>query len=374
MFVSVAVLFYYSAGADAGKNGIKADTAKNEIKTNWLESYWFHPLAPQGRPPEGFSDIEASLMPDDCGTCHEDQYNAWQTSRHSASMGPGIYGQFGEPWLDPEGIIMCQTCHAPLYEQQPYIYSGGEVVRNMLYSDKMRRKGLTCAACHVRKHVRYGPTAKQWVDPETPHGGFTEIKDFNRSEFCKTCHQFNPGDRRLNGKLLEDTYAQWKRSPYAKEGKSCANCHMPDRKHTFRGIHSPRMVKDGMTIRLDKGPNNAIVYITNSGTGHKLPTYVTPKISIIGKVMTPDGKVIKGTVKVKNIQWLVSMNLRKEIYDTRLDPGETFKVQFDFPKKHKGNIYDIEIRVYPDEFYRRFYEALLQNPPGGIKVPLIERR
>ena len=26
---------------------------------------------------------------------------------------------------------------------------------------------------------------------------------------------------------IQDTYAEWKRSPYAAEGKRCQDCHMP---------------------------------------------------------------------------------------------------------------------------------------------------
>lgn len=340
---------------------------------DWLVSYWHRPLAPQGKSPDHFSDIEASLMPEDCGTCHEAQYEAWRTSRHSMSMGPGVMGQFGSPWLDESSVNYCQDCHAPLYEQQPFIPAGGEFVPNRLYDEKLRAKGMSCAVCHVRKHKIYGPPPRKLVDPDTPHDGFTIVKDFNRSEFCKSCHQFDPGDRSLNGKLMEDTYEQWKASKYAKEGTQCADCHMPDRKHNFAGIHSPEMVKKGMTVKIDRKAGSVTVFVTNSGTGHKLPTYVTPKIAVIGKVVTLEGEVITETVVEKPIQWMASMDLQREYFDTRLDPGETFTAKFDFPQKYKGNIYEIEIRVFPDEFYRRFYESLIANPPGGIKVDLIKK-
>ena len=340
---------------------------------DWLTSYWHRPLAPQGKAPDHYSDLEASLMPEDCGTCHEAQYEAWQTSRHSMSMGPGMMGQFGYPWLDVASVNFCQECHAPLYEQQPFIASGGQFIPNRLYDEKLRNTGLACAVCHVRKHKRYGPPPRDVVDPDTPHDGFNIVKDFNRSEFCKYCHQFNPGDRSLNGKLMENVYEQWKASKYAKEGVQCANCHMPDRKHSFAGIHSPEMVKKGMTVKIDRKSGSVIVYVTNSGTGHKMPTYVTPKISIIGKVVTLEGEVIQETIEEKAIQWMASMDLRQEYFDTRLDPGETFTAKFDFPEKYKGNIYEIEVRVFPDEFYRRFYESLISNPPGGIKLDLIKK-
>ncbi|MFQ5431264.1 MAG: hypothetical protein ACE5EN_02005 [Nitrospinota bacterium] len=343
-----------------------ADSVEGAPSPDWLTSYWHRPLAPQGKAPDHYSELEASLMPEDCGTCHEAQYEAWRTSRHSKSMGPGIMGQFGPPWLDVGSVNFCQ-------EQLPSIPAGGRYVPNRLYDEKLRGQGLACAACHVRKHKRYGPPPRDVVDPDTPHDGFTVVKDFNRSEFCKSCHQFNPGERSLNGKLMENTYEQWRASKYAKEGTQCANCHMPDRKHSFAGIHSPEMVKKGMTVKIDRKSGGVNVLVTNSGTGHKLPTYVTPKIAVIGKVVTLEGEVIRETVVEKPIQWMVSMNLRQEYFDTRLNPGETFTAKFDFPEKYKGNIYEIEIRVFPDEFYRRFYESLIANPPGGIKLDLIKK-
>lgn len=344
---------------------------------NWIKSYWFVPIAPQGKPPENFSEEEASLMPEDCGICHNEQLSQWQTSRHAESMREGILGQMGDPWLSPESIINCQSCHAPLYEQQPFIYAGGQVLGNLLYSKKLQLKGVTCAACHVRKHVRYGPPPRKKEALEEagspPHNGFKQINDFNRSEFCKGCHQFTPDQRKLNGKLFEDTYEQWKSSPYAKKEIQCAGCHMPDRKHTFRGIHSERMVKNGMTIKYSRKADSASLFITNSNTGHKMPTYVTPKIAVIGRVINEDGVTIEGTEEERSIQWMVNLSLTKEYFDTRLDPGETFKAAFDFPQKHKGNFFEVEVRVFPDEFYRRFFEALLDNPPEGIKTDLIAK-
>ena len=372
-FLIVAVAVFFLGAGLVYMRPFSPEPVESSSSPDWLTSYWHRPLAPQGKAPEHFSDLEASLMPEDCGNCHESQYEAWQTSRHGNSMGPGIMGQFGYPWLDVGSVAFCQECHAPLYEQQPAIPAGQQYIPNRLYDEKLRNKGLACAVCHVRKHKRYGPTPRNVVDPDTPHDGFTIVEDFNRSEFCKSCHQFNPGDRSLNGKLMEDTYEQWRASKYAKEGTQCADCHMPDRKHSFAGIHSPEMVKKGMTVKIDRKSGSVTVYVTNSGTGHKMPTYLTPKISVIGKVVTLEGEVIRETVVEKAIQWMASMDLRQEFFDTRLDPGETFTAKFDFPEKYKGNIYEIEVRVFPDEFYRRFYEALIANPPGGVKVGLIKK-
>ncbi|MDP7555001.1 MAG: hypothetical protein QGF31_02345, partial [Nitrospinota bacterium] len=38
-----------------------------------FKEHWKFPIPPQGDPPKNFSNLEASLDPDDCGTCHETQ-------------------------------------------------------------------------------------------------------------------------------------------------------------------------------------------------------------------------------------------------------------------------------------------------------------
>ncbi|MDH5542574.1 MAG: cytochrome c family protein [Nitrospinota bacterium] len=346
---------------------------KSKVPSSWLDSYWYHPMAPQGESPKNWPEIEASLMPEDCGTCHEQKYLEWTTSRHSRAMRHGITGQLHEPWLSKEAQIACQACHSPLYEQQPYIVAGGRVVENRLYNRNLRLQGVACAACHIRKNVRYGPPVKRWVAPEAAHNGFVAVDDFNRSEFCKPCHQFEPEDRRVNGKLVQDTYEQWKASPAAKEGKSCASCHMADRTHTFQGIHSQRMVKNGVKIKILKEVDFAIISITNSGTGHKFPTYVTPKIAVTGRVINLNGVEMESTLIEYPIQWKVDLDMKTERFDTRLDPGETFEKKFNFPKIYSGNIYEIEVMVYPDEYYERFYSSLLDKKPEGVDLEKIKK-
>ena len=44
------------------------------------------------------------------------------------------------------------------------------------------------------------------------------------SELCGTCHRFG---HPVSGLAIQDTYDEWKRSPYAAEGKRCQDCHMP---------------------------------------------------------------------------------------------------------------------------------------------------
>jgi hypothetical protein len=76
--------------------------------------------------------------------------------------------------------------------------------------------GNSCASCHVRGHRRYGPPpvpADQRPTGDDPHGAAVHSTDFERSEFSQGCHQF-PASLAVNGKPLENTFAEWLASPY----------------------------------------------------------------------------------------------------------------------------------------------------------------
>jgi len=333
-----------------------------------FDSYWAMPIPLQGEAPAGFSELEKSLNPESCGECHDAQFSGWKKSRHALAMGPGIVGQLGEPWLDKETIEMCLDCHAPLGEQRIFAkeLKGGGLKENHFLNRELQKKGVACAVCHVRKNVRYGPPAlkpSQIEDP--PHGGFIAVESFNSAKLCRPCHQFEPWGRRINGKLLEDTFGQWQKSPYAQKGVQCADCHMKQRAHEWKGIHDKKMVLSGVDIVAKRKGDDVTVTIKNSGVGHFFPTYVTPQVVV---ALSVDGKVVSS----KNVGWKVPLDLSEEEYDTRIPPGETWKAHFTLPGD-SAKTASITVAVHPDDFYHRFYESLLKNPPDGINRDLIKK-
>lgn len=337
-----------------------------------FKEHWNFPIPPQGPPPENFTDLEASLNPDDCGSCHETQFEDWTTSLHSKSMGPGVVGQFHSPWLDNETILFCTNCHAPLAEQSSLKSpKDGKLAKNPDYQPELRFQGLVCAACHVRKHVRYGPKPMVEKEKDPPHNSFVEVENFGSSEFCKPCHQFEPWNSRVNGKLLQNTYEEWKNSSYPEKDVHCPDCHMPKRRHLWQGIHSPEMVKKGVTIETKRDGANVFIKVTNTGVGHNFPTYVTPKIVIRGSVFDKHGKEVPRSVEEKFIGWNIPVNLSKEWYDTRIPPGKSFSAKFKINPSALGGKYRLVIRVFPDDFYNRFFKTLLDHPPDGIDVKKI---
>src|SRR5574337_762416 len=314
--------------ADAG------DTAQ------FLDCYWQRPLAPQGTAPSQFTPLETALDPASCGACHVQQFRDWSGARHANAMGPGVLGQLLN--MDAQARDEQQTCvrcHAPLAEQA-----------DSLATALASRNADAGTGLHT-------------------HGGRQARAAFADSRFCASCHQFDADGYALNGKLLENTYMEWKASPYAGEGRPCQSCHMPDRRHLWRGIHDPQMVRSGVSIgmvppRIERGIVHAALTVRNTGTGHNFPTYVTPRVLI--EIMQEDGggHVIEGTRREYVIARQVPLDLSREIADTRLAPGAQALLDYALPRRRGATTLLYRVTVEPDAYYTGFYRSLIAAGAG----------
>jgi cytochrome c554/c'-like protein len=367
-----AALIVLLAGCAVGVLGRVSPQAVERF----VARHWRSPLAPQGAPPASFSPLEASLAPEACGTCHPVQLADWRTSVHAASMGPGVAGQLVEMLQsDPAAALGCHTCHAPLAEQRPLVAGSvaPDVVPNPVFDPSLRPRGLVCAGCHVRAHERFAPPRRDGSTASTaprerlPHGGATRTPAFLKSEFCRDCHQFKPDGFALNGKPLENTYAEWQASRFARAGVQCQDCHMPDRRHLWRGIHDPAMVKSGLTITLAReaaaGEMAATLRVENTGVGHAFPTYVTPLVVLRAELLDAGGRVISGSREEHVIGRQIELDLSRELTDTRLLPGEHATLRYRRPRG-AGARARFSVIVYPDAFYTAFFEVLLSQGAG----------
>jgi hypothetical protein len=337
----------------------------------FVSRHWKRPIPPQGPPPAAFSALEASLAPQGCGTCHPAQLADWKTSFHAASMGPGMTGQLVEMWrTDAESARLCLTCHAPLAEQQPE--------NQAIFDEALQRQGVVCAACHVRRHERFGPSRRPG-DPrpdqarETlPHRGATRTPGFAASEFCASCHQFEADGFALNGKLLENTYEEWKASPAARRGQQCQDCHMPERKHVWRGIHDPGTVRSGVAVTLATDrpkyrPGDAVtarLTIASHAVGHHFPTYVTPRLVVRAALVDAAGREVPASAEERVIAREVTLDLSRELFDTRIPAGSEFSLVYRRRLDSAGLGLRVVVTVHPDHFYTRFFESLLTTGAG----------
>ncbi len=335
----------------------------------FLKQHWANPLPAQGTPPSAFSPLEGSLGPDACGQCHAEQYRDWNTSLHSQAIGPGLLWQLQV--MGQKGANGCLRCHAPLAEQKALMalehdWPAAPPSPPPAYVPaKLHRQGLVCAACHVRQHERFGPPPRtkpvSGNSQRKLHNGFTPNTAFQDSRFCATCHQHPDDWTRLNGKLRLNTYEEWRNSRFAREGKSCQSCHMPDGQHLWRGIHDKDMVRQAITVSLsiERRENNkawAQAVIANTGSGHNFPTYLVPKVYATLHLLRQDGSE-HTEIASKTIGWMADVDLSKEVYDTRIPAGERLAFDADFTVP-PGQGWQVELRldVIPGEQYERFYK------------------
>jgi hypothetical protein len=364
-----------------------AELPTPEIET-FLAAHWARPIVPQGKPPAQFTALEAALDPNSCGTCHAAQFNDWRGSLHARAMGPGVLGQLANMNSGARDEHQdCIRCHAPLAEQADSLVATLASGRGLASAPEgaprpLHQHGVMCAACHMRGHQRYGPPRRDGTQAgdaaKLPHDGWVSSAAFADSRFCSTCHQFPEDGYVLNGKLLENTYEEWRASRYAQEGKTCQSCHMPDRRHLWRGVHDPEMLKAGVTIevtaaRIQSGVVSATLTIKNTGTGHHFPTYVTPKVVTEAYQESARGQMLAGTLRAYIIARQVSLDLSREIADTRIAPDEQAVFDYRAPLKTEAAALVFRVRVEPDAFYTDFYRSLLERNQAGKEQRLIKQ-
>jgi len=281
-------------------------------------------------------------------------------------MGPGIMGQLAAMAADARDEHQdCIRCHAPLKEQADSLSAAiaGKA------ASPLHEQGLVCAACHLRGYEWHGPPRRDGSSPSGdlsafPHNGWKASPAFSDSRFCAACHQFQKDEYALNGKLLENTYEEWKASRFAREGRSCQSCHMPERRHLWRGIHDPEMVRSGVEIIAGQPAVSgrsiaAALTIRNTGVGHYFPTYVTPRVVAEGYQEDAGGAMIAGTLVEQVVARQVPLDLSREIADTRIPPDGEARLDYRAQLDRRAAALVLRVRVEPDAFYSGFYESIL---------------
>lgn len=364
--------------------------------------FWQWPVPPQGPGLPWLSPLERSLDPRACAQCHPRQYEEWSGSRHAQAMGPGITGQIIE-WARrrPGEFYSCLRCHARLSEQlpirrgssapgadappagahrpaspQPCVAgsAGGtkvDYVQNPAFQPGLASQAHGCANCHLRSHTRYGSDQPRqsypWKQEVLSAHPLKREALLRASEFCKDCHQFEPGLETVNGgPPLENTYEEWRAwVSAAPKPQSCQGCHMPDGDHSFRGIHDAGFVRQSATVSysavLSGGQVLATLRLQNTNNGHHLPTYVTPKLWLQAWLSDADGRPVKGSWQ----DYMVGRDARAETRDgatvwrdhsdTRIPAGGEASLQYKVDPPATAASLHLEVYCAPDHFYHRAY-------------------
>lgn len=343
-------------------------------------------ILPQGEPDPSLTPAQASLNARQCARCHNQQYREWSSSLHSKAGSPGLLAQLLA--MERAGryasLQSCQRCHNPLAEQSPVLSAAQRGLeasagyqRNDNYSSQLRDQGLGCATCHVRKWQRQGPPVNTGGKRLSLEGyPLTELAIYERSDFCMPCHQL-PARAGINGSPLLNTYKEWLEGPYMRRGVQCQHCHMPDREHSWKGVHDPETFRQGIEVssivgRSETGTVSVRVKVKNVGAGHYLPTTPTPAAWVSIQLVDAKGASIEGAYAEQRIgRHLVFDKGWKQLEDTRIPPGESLELKgaWKAGRVSQASHVRIQVRVEPDEYYERFYEKKLKNK----KLPAPER-
>lgn len=319
------------------------------------------PVPPQGPAPSTLAPAQASLSAKQCGRCHAKQVGEWTGSIHSLAAGPGLLGQIDHA-LSKEQAASCRRCHAPLAEQATDL--------------ALRSEGIQCAGCHVRQWTRHGPPNVSPTLLALPGYPLQTMELYERGDFCMTCHQLPPRTA-VNGKPLLNTYKEWLEGPYMKRGVQCQHCHMPNREHTFKGIHDRDTFRQGFELFAHAVRNadsvTVLAEIVNVGAGHYLPTTPTPAVHVTIELLDAKGArvaaseyAIKRGIYYDGTAW-------HETSDTRIPPGETRSIARAWTNSARATQARVTIEVHPDAFYETIYAQRLKGKVNAAQVALYEK-
>ncbi len=323
----------------------EAPPAPDDVIARATAFYESHPPYLRPRPfsevPPGLQDLRAET----CGACHQEIYREWQLSTHRRAWKDDLQfmqelaksrGAYNKPGDPPSDVgWMCVNCHTPSMQQQEQLVVGlhdGDLARpiyadNPTFDPVMQDDAISCATCHVRDGVVYGP----YGDTNAPHA---TKKDPNllKADLCTSCHQATAMFPKQNLGCFFTTGEEHAASPQGQAGQSCQSCHMPEvtrplvpgypervtRRHWFGGSLIPKKPEYGAELKAlepiygsgasvevrdatpdetqaacqDKpAPCRAIVArITNAHAGHGLPTGDPERhIEVEADLTAPDG-------------------------------------------------------------------------------------
>ncbi|MBF0171187.1 MAG: hypothetical protein HQK87_08890 [Nitrospinae bacterium] len=313
-----------------------------------------------------------------CLSCHGDIGKRWKESMHARSTSDPIFvASYYEAHYRSGGKAekLCLRCHAPTAAQ-----TGATMLDDIPATD-----GISCDFCHSVKDLtgnpekpfvldlgvtKYGPNKKGDVKQHTV--AYSELH--GKADFCASCHEY-----KMNGVGIMTTFSEWKESVYAEEGKPCQSCHMPEVKgrvadgvtsergekvfsHDLAGSHSIAQLKKALALkitRIDRKDDRMTVSVdlTNSGSGHRVPTGIpSRKLILTCEVKAPGGKVFQEKVVYEKVLFdadgyeldndarIMLGEGRSVAKDNRIFPKETRKETFTFyiPKNKRA---DVSVRV-----------------------------
>ncbi len=314
------------------------------------------------------SDAEPGFVSSvNCAKCHIDIFGYWKDSMHAHALDDPIFQVAYMQALSKEGDgirEVCLRCHAPT------VALTGDVMLEL----PITNEAITCDFCHRISQIdakgdfakvtvtagdaKYGPLKSKNVENSHPS---VQSALFVDSAFCATCHQWS----NAQGISIFDTYREWQNGPYPAKGIHCQNCHMPlvqgavvtngsqqstgkINSHNLSGGHSIVQVSSAAAVSIASlkrvaGGLEAMVEVTNVGSGHMLPTGIPSRQLILevqlldsnGTIVETEKHIFSRTILDEEHNPLgqdADMILKGAIIskDNRIPPGETVSIPFSF--------------------------------------------
>ncbi len=276
------------------------------------------PAAAAYTPPPLFRGNPNIQGSETCRECHLDITEQWKRSAHSkADRSKNLL--FGRMYFQSLKITRGGTMLAcgPCHETVPFVNQDFNLLRSVSL------EGVACAYCHAVS----GPGVSTGVPPYTldlaNYSGTIRNPTFTNShgsaysayyltsEYCGACHDY----KNQNGVQISTTFAEWKKSKYAKQGVTCQSCHMPGApgRNSYLGPARPRVANHafdrdmllqarpasppGLTLRAQRVRTGdslrVFATVSNNGWGHSLPTGNDQKIAVIRiRVLSESGGIL----------------------------------------------------------------------------------
>lgn len=239
-------------------------------------------------------------------------------------------------------------------------------MENPGFDQAFQKEGVTCAACHVRDGVIYGP----FDDSVAPHP--TEFDPaFRTTSMCYRCHNVVSGPFQFYNVGPCGTYAEYEGEFFMKEkGFTCQHCHMPEisrpvakdgpirqgRQHLWRGGHDPEMVKRAVAIQVQADPPNPqpgdtvnmTLTLINAGAGHKIPTGDPDRhFTVEFFVKDSTGAVLEEHTETMG-RWILWQPVILELYDNRLLPlaSRDYQFSYEIPQGREDLVVEARVRYH----------------------------
>ncbi len=269
--------------------------------------------------------------PQECRSCHVEQYRAWQESAHAhASTNPVVLRmrQWAAEEVGDAAVASCATCHSvPLAD------------------GSARSARVDCSACHKGRAAAPGPAG--WViDPELPVASSRAAEAphplrldpaLRDGTLCLVCH----GEmRNAAGVALCTTGPE---HAAVRGAAPCTGCHAEGGDHRFPGTTAALLAR-AATLDLETAPGNVQITVRNTGAAHALPTgsalrEVWLEVVFLDAAGAPVGsnaddprarfaRVLQDAAgRAPAPAWRAVAEAR----DTRLAPGETRRLAYPTP-------------------------------------------